>query len=302
MKTKKMTLTVYEFKPLSNNVNEENPGKDIYEALNKSKSAKDRLMPLNSQDENSDSDFIPGFQITSGFLFCSFSRLNHNVETIISKALLENKIIDLNEVIVKTEDGNEGTVQDSVFFCLYKNLMIMNSSRNHIKQLEIYLNWLFEKNDIKNKEIRFVPKQRKDTEIPIEKVRSVSIGESYLSSKKEYEKKILDVKKSVLNTFFSDTPTLTDDWENNILSATLVIKFNKTRLRKDGALDTAFKLVDSDDIIVSGNNGKRIKGTEYIVSAQRNIQILTSGHIDEKALESEMRSILKGVEKNEVVN
>jgi len=90
----------------------------------------------------------------------------------------------------------------------------------------------------------------------------------------------------------------------DIVSATLILHINKSELRKNNAdvLNKALRLVDSENIIITGNDGRRIKGTEYLSKVTRRFENVGGQRYNEKAIETEMRSIIKAVRNGEVVS
>ena len=75
----------------------------------------------------------------------------------------------------------------------------------------------------------------------------------------------------------------------------------QTDKNNSAALDTALRLIDNDSITITGKNGKVIKGTEYTLRVVRDFETSATGYYNEKAIESEMRIIIKKLKNNEMV-
>ena len=113
---------------------------------------------------------------------------------------------------------------------------------------------------------------------------------------------MFNLKDNVLKKFMNDIKSVDDFNMEDIVSATLTLKFNRKKLQKEKALDTALKIIDSEDIIINGRNGKRIRGTEFFVKATRKIEKSGKNLYNEMQIETEMHDILKKVQCNEVVS
>ena len=89
----------------------------------------------------------------------------------------------------------------------------------------------------------------------------------------------------------------------DIISATLVLQIDKNKLKKENSdvLNTALRLVDSENIIIIGKNGKRIKGTAYLTKAFRQFKNIRGLRYNEQEIEDEMRKIIKDVKHGELV-
>ena len=75
-------------------------------------------------------------------------------------------------------------------------------------------------------------------------------------------------------------------------------------MKKDNsaALDTALRIVDSDDVIITSKDNKRIRGTEYLMRLVRVIEQTSLGYYNEQQIETEMRAILKAVKDGQLVS
>lgn len=90
--------------------------------------------------------------------------------------------------------------------------------------------------------------------------------------------------------------------EENLISAKLTLKFKQKEINKEKSLDTALKIIDDENITVIGKNGRRIRGSEYLITAVRKIEKLESGIFNEQEIETEMRQILKDINNGKMVS
>jgi len=90
----------------------------------------------------------------------------------------------------------------------------------------------------------------------------------------------------------------------DIMSARLTLKINKQQLKKNNSavLDAALRLVDGENISVIGNDGTKINGTEYLTKFKRAFEKTSAGYYNEKAIETEMRQIIKAVKNGDMVS
>ncbi|MGL4986250.1 MAG: hypothetical protein ACRC5H_03825 [Treponemataceae bacterium] len=300
--TKAVKITVFEVRYKETNPAAITLGKDLFDCLDKTQSSKERFLPLSNKDENGDNDFITTFTFSSDFLFGSFARLVEGIESTVLKTSLDKKKVSLNDMLVESSENAEGSIKNYSFFCIYKNLLAITNQRNAIKSFEIYVNWILEKNSKKNTGIGFYPKKNTINTIPIKEIKSVQISSDYINAKDELKTEAVKLTSSVLKDFFTDVKGKKDFDQENLVSAILTLQFKTKEINKEKALEAALKITDDDNIIITGKNGKRIKGSSYLVTAIRRIEKLKTGIFNEKEIETEMRSILKDVINDKVVN
>ncbi len=299
-----ITITVYEIHPQETGITEINLNKTLFDALNETESVRARLMPLSSDPDNSDSDFIASFTAGRGYLFGSFARLTEGEESIVMKEQLNKKTVSLNEMISESSGKSEGSIKTSSFFCIHKTLLAVTHSRTTVRPLETYVNWLFKKRDEHDNYCCFVPKKNTAAEIPLRNIKSIQLGEAFMNAKLDTRTEIVNLKSNLFKKFLNDVKSVSDLNDEELLSAVLTLKFNKKKMKGENAkaLDTALKIVDSEDVVITGKDGKRIRGTQFLVKAVRPVEKLKNGLFNEQEIESEMSKILKAVENGEVVS
>lgn len=302
--TTKITISVFEIKHDTVEIENLHLPKVLNEALNNTASALERLMPLSSDEGNKDSDFISNFSFNQNFLFGSFIRLNAGEETIVKLSALNKMKVDINEMITAAKEDSAGSVRDSAFFCMCDNLIVLNSAHTCRKPLETYINWVLRTMADKQQQIIITPVKKTQGTIPLKEIESIKILDSFLSSNNSTLNETIKLKNSLIKLFLDDVKTKEDFHLEDIISATLVLKIHKKDLKENNStvLDTTLRLVDSEDIVVTGKNGQVVKGSEYLLKVVRTFERTKAAYYNEKAIETEMRRILKEVKNDEVVS
>lgn len=153
--------------------------------------------------------------------------------------------------------------------------------------------------------IRFIfliqPKKNTATEISIKEIKSVEIADGYINSRDETKSQSMTLTNQLLRLLL-DVKGKKDFDEENLISAKLTLKFKQKEINKEKSLDTAFKIIDDENITVIGKNGRRIRGSEYLITAVRKIEKLESGIFNEQEIETEMRQILKDINNGKMVS
>ena len=157
-----------------------------------------------------------------------------------------------------------------------------------------------EKNGFLEK-IIFLPKKNTATEISIKEIKSVEIADGYINSRDETKSQSMTLTNQLLRLLL-DVKGKKDFDEENLISAKLTLKFKQKEINKEKSLDTALKIIDDENITVIGKNGRRIRGSEYLITAVRKIEKLESGIFNEQEIETEMRQILKDINNGKMVS
>jgi hypothetical protein len=298
-----LTISVFEIEPLTAGIQSINLSKELYSALNKTAKAKERLMPLSSDGSNKDSDLISNFTYNQDHLFGSFIRLNAGEESTVLLTSLDKKTIEINEIISEAQKGSAGSIHDKVFFCMSGDLMLMTSAWSNRKALETYIDWILREKANQDIQARFVPKKNTAKTIPIKDIQSIKVSDTYLNAQAETKRETFSLTREIVKLLFNDVKDLRDLEVDDIINATLTLTINKRALRKNNtaALDTALRLIDNDSITITGKNGQTLKGTEYTLRVVRNFEHTATGYYNEKAIEGEMRRIIKAIRNNEMV-
>lgn len=298
MGSKKLTFSVFTIEPIVVDVTDLKITDDLFAALEKSGKIRDRMMKL-SEDANKDSDFISSYkQRPNGMLFGSFLRLRGSSESFLSVDDLERNEIEINDVIKEASENSAGTVRDSAFFAIRDNLLVLTSAHSNKKAFLTYLRWLGSEFGF-GTDFNFKPVYNTANEIPVKEIRSIRLADAYINSK--FQSETFKLKNEVIRNLFSDVSSLaTFDWEN-IISATLLVKLKGGELKKQQALDVALRLTDGEDVVIEGKNGRRIKGSDYVVKVVRYIENTGNGMFNVPEIEGEMYDIINAVKAGEVV-
>ena len=298
MGSKKLTFSVFTIDQIVVDVTNLKIANNLSEALVKSGKIRDRMMKL-SDDDNKDSDFISSYKLRpNGLIFGSFLRLRGSSESFLSVDDLEKNEIEINEVIREASENSAGTVRDSAFFAIRDNLLVLTSAHSNKKAFLTYLRWLGREFGF-GSNFDFNPVYNKTKEIPVKEIRSIQLADTYINSKLQSES--FKLKNEVVKSLFSDVKSLAEyDWES-IVSATLLVKLKKSELKKQEALNAAMRLTDSEDVVIVGKNGKRIKGSDFVVKVEKRIESTENGMFNVPEIEGVMHDIINAVKAGEVV-
>lgn len=266
----------------------------VFDALKASGKVKDRLIYLNKNESN-DVDFVSKFSLKDDCLFGTFVRLNQTHDSILKISDLDADEIEVSKIIAKSKDDSAGTVKSISYFCLHGHTLVMNNARDNLSALKCYLMEFLRKNGQKDHELEFVKKFRLVENLGTNEISSIQIGESAFMNPKfngsGLKTTFKDLTKPFLKAFLGEL--IPESEFERIISAYLVIKLNQREIKKDDALKVALKLVDDENVIVTGTNRRKVKGTEIVVTEERRIELTTEGVVNEFMLEQEMISIAK---------
>lgn len=273
----------------------------LYSILDSTGSINERKLPLNIQDPDGDCEFIMDFKRSGNLLIGSFSRLSMGSESAFPETLLDQKTISINDVVRTARDGTAGSIRDASFFCITDNLMVMTAAHSHRKALEMYINWLIRERTDAQKECIISPKLKSRAEIPLKNINSIKLGDSYLQQALERTESY-NLPWHALRGFITDVQTLERLQEANIVDAILTIRIKKREVKRAREMETLLRIVDDEDITIIGPKGKRIKGSEFKLVAERKIQKVDSGFYNTQEIETCMRDILIKVNNNEDID
>jgi len=300
----KITLAVFEIKPVTEGVEVMDLPGNLYKALNKTDTIRERLMSLSSEIDNNDKDFISDFNYKQGYLFGSFVRLIEGEESTVKITSLDKKTVGLNEMITEAKEGSAGSIRSSGFFCIHDRYIIISSARLIRGALETYARWIVKEKTENEMQFNFSPIINTLKTIPLNEIQSIRFSDTFLNPENIVSKTSMKLSKTLFDTLISNVKTLHNMNIEDIVSAELILKINKTQLKKKNAkaLETALRLVDSENIRITGSDGKQITGTSYLTSFVREFEKIGSVRFNERAIEMEMISILKAVKNGTMVS
>jgi hypothetical protein len=297
-----LTVTMFEIQSVHESISVPDLGLQLHSTLNITNTARERLMRLSSDEDNKDSDFISNFIYSQRFLFGSFVRLNAGEESVVLSASLDQKTVQINEMITAAKNNSFGSIHESLFFCIFDNLLLMSGAKSR-KHLETYINWLLRDKSTIDMQYKFIPVKNTANTIPIKEIQSIQFADNYINALPTIQNESLKIKKELLESILKDIKTMKDFDLEDVVSATLFLKIDKRQLKKNNAaaLNTALRLIDSDDIVIIGKKGKRIRGTQYLFKAIVKFERNSTTYYHEKEIETQMRNIIKAYKNGEVV-
>lgn len=299
--TKAVTLQAYDLE----NGEMHRPYSDLMEKLAAKLSAKgemagNRRLILN--EESNEEDLLSSYSIKEKFIFGVMWRIIPQKEVpSIPDELFKHETIQITEI--QDKEGNSILIcKDHYYFALNKRFLVTNLPKSRIKSLEVYLNWLLEATR-GDKLYAFTPKIEAPQGTPLSKIKNIVFADP--TSKKKNKKaenteekslKVFNFATERLISFLQEIPDLQLMLEKKILSAQLLVKFTKPRKMDEEdykkLLGAYMKPVsDSDGVTFSLNNGKKIKGTEILLTKVVKVEKLDIG-ISEPALLQEMERFL----------
>jgi hypothetical protein len=299
-----LTISVFKIEPVAESVTDIGLPKKLHSALNSTLSIRDRMMPLNDDINNRDSDFVSNFNFGQGCLFGSFVRLIEGEESAVLLKSLEQKTLNMNEIIKEAKEGTAGSIKGKSFFCMHNDLLVMSAARSNRKSLEDYTNWILRKIADSEEMCKYSPMKNTIRTIPIKDIKGIELADAFIFQNTLTKSETLNLSERVWKILLKDVELEHDLNMDDVLSATLILKINKRLLKKNnaGVLDTALRLVDGENITVIGNDGTRINGTEYLTKFKRTFERTSAGRYNEQAIETEMRKIIKAARNGEVAS
>lgn len=252
-----MKFYVYDVK-MQNSIEVRYLGHEIEKCLNQLNKVSDRLMELN-KEESGDFDFISQWQCDkSNILFCSLVRLKKGIVSSITEEDYSKDSIPLDKIMTNTESAS--SFKEAIFFAIYKNCIIISSHTP--KAVRNHLLWLLEK-CANNYRFEIDKRINNEKTIEIGKVKAITLGENYLNQKFTYAErqtlKFLDIKTQLLQCFI-DVDTIKE--YGDLISASLILKFNNRKLKSADAAKLALNLVDDEAVKLKSTDGKTYTGAD----------------------------------------
>ena len=215
-------------------------GHEVRECLTQKNKVGERLMNLN-KEESGDVDFISQWYFSkNNVLFCSLVRLKKGVVSIINDDDYLKDSIPLDRIMTNTESAS--SFKEAIFFAVYKNCIVITSHSS--KAVRNHLLWLL--NECNNP-YRFEIDVRinKERTIELGNVKEIRLGENYLNQRdiqtKKQILKFYDIKNQFLQCFL-DPDTI--ETYGDLISASLLLKFNKKKIKSAEAAKYVLNLVE----------------------------------------------------------
>lgn len=299
--------------------NKSNPAKQLLlSKLMSSATVKDRCMILNPEDPIQEQDLIPHYQTSenSNSVFCTMLRIapSEGVDKIPDQ-LFNEKSFTIND-LQKANIDTEVVCKNLFYFCMNDNYLVTNLQLNKtISLLQTYLCWL-----VGNELIELTPMIVKDSGVQLKDLKAISVKDSTPIPKEDnsnddgdfhppsiVEEKNTKIKLThsvmeVLKSSLYGLSNLDEIIDSQIVSAELLIKFNKPRSMSEAdyarVLGASLKPVsDLDNIVFKRSDGRaEVKGKDLLKIKRVDIDITESGKLVEQGVFQEMSKYLIEIE------
>ena len=273
----------------------------LCEQLPKSK-ANERRMRLNTKDESREEDLICDYEISEGVIFGTLLRIksSDNIPEIPEEVFEEN-IIHLEQL--RDLDVNSSLFyKDHYYFLLNDKFLIVTLRGNiTITHFQTYTNWLLE--TIRFNTLFEITPIVKEKSIFLSDLRSIKIEDPVRKEEDSFnltETKTISFK--LLTEMFRDVYSLDEVKASEIISAELLLKFNKPKKMKEEEYQNYFGALlkpvsDLENVTFYPKKGKPIKGDEIEEMREFKIETTDSGKISEPELKQAMEKYLRELEK-----
>ncbi len=296
----KVKLRVFEIHNPNINKKQSDICTKLNKCLNESSAVDKRRMLLNPEDPQKEEDLISDFAKNLDATdpqFCTMLRiaLGNNVQHVNSGLFSKPNftIAELNSTAVDAE----AIYKNHYYFSLTNDFLITNLPGNiTITRLQTYLNWLLK--DL----YEISPMISEDVVKDLSELKNIVIkdpsinptNESNDSTTKKSSFNLGSAALAFVREALIDTQKLTDIELQQMISAKLVIEFNKSKKSDSEALKKAYSallkpVADLDNYeLLTRKNKKILKGQKIVKSKEIDIETTESGHLNEAQLAQEM--------------
>lgn len=273
----------------------------LCEQLPKSK-ANERRMRLNTKDESREEDLICDYEISEGVIFGTLLRIksSDNIPEIPEEVFEEN-IIHLEQL--RDLDVNSSLFyKDHYYFLLNDKYLIVTLRGNiTITHFQTYTNWLLQ--SIRLNTLFEITPIVKEKPISLSDLKSIKIEDPVRKEEDKFD--LTETKKisfELLTEMFRDVYSLDEVKASEIISAELLLKFNKPKKMKEEEYQNYFGALlkpvsDLENVTFYPKKGKPIKGDEIEEMQEFKIETTDSGKISEPELKQAMEKYLRELEK-----
>ncbi|ETK13325.1 hypothetical protein T235_02985 [Tannerella sp. oral taxon BU063 isolate Cell 8/11] len=254
-------------------------------------------MRLN-QSENEE-DVMPFFKWNSekSFVFGLVMRVLKNDIT----QGIPSEFYNRDSFSISDIDGTEGidTCKSFYYIALNKDFLITNLRGNlPVNRVEAYLNFLVKEQ--RRVIYSFTPVMTIPEGFPLYKIKKISIGDgiSLRTSTGGIGSTIKELSKDVLSHLLGENPDLTELMKNDIIQASLIIKFRKkpaemTKEEYERLLgQIAHPLSDDREFYIETKQGRKITGEEIRREKQVVVDTTETGRYNEINLMHEMERFI----------
>lgn len=304
------TMKLRAFEITNKNIGKSSSGliQNLQEKLKHSVETGERRMVLNSDEETPEEDLISHHSFSNNLQFCTMLRIAPGKDVQHINELLFKQpsftIADLNSdkidgVAIYKEHYYFGISGDHIVTTLRGNITIT--------RLQTYLNWyLNQLYDISPVISNVVSKE-------LSNVRSVTVmdpingntSSTSVAATSSTGRSIVTLSSYALNKvkdMFVDAPALSDVDLANLISAKLIIEFNKPKKNDSEAVKKAYAallkpMADLDHVQLNTRDGKtHKKGSEILRTKSVDIDLTDGGYINENTLVQSMAAFILELE------
>ena len=270
--------------------------KNLQENLKVSSTANERRMILNADEEKPEEDLISYHAFSNQVQFCTMLRIKPGKDVQHINDTLFNKASFTIAELHKTDVDATAIYKEHYYFGISGDFLVTNLPGNiTVTRLQTYLNWYLDK----LYEITPIisPSVSKD----LSSVKSITVIDPVNESAiRELEAKDDGKQRSVfdlpgiaidkLKGMLVDAKSLTDLELANLISAKLVIEFNKPKKSDSEALKKAYAAMlkpisDLDHVQIQTRDNKQLKkGSEILRTKIVDIDLTDKGSINDNTL------------------
>jgi len=293
------------------------PAKEmLLSKLKSTSTVKERCLILAPEDPKNEQDLIPHYQVSekSRSVFCTMVRVapSEGVEKI-PDVLFDKPSFTMSELQSAAIDTTV-VCKNHFYFCMSDDFLVTNLPLNKtVSSLQTYIRWLAE-----DELIEFTPMIVNNNQAQLKDLKNITIKDpspisqqsssgsvqpqhGLVATGEEEKNTKIKLTQSVMDAIKSAVPGLTNLKEiidNQIVSAELLIKFNKPRKMKEDdyarILGATLKPVsDLDNIVFKRSDGRAdIKGKDLLKIKNVTIEVTESGKLVEQSVFQEMSRFL----------
>ena len=224
----------------------------------------------------------------------------------LSSELFKKKNFRLNELSLESKKTN--IYKGHYYFCFNNKKLVTNLPGNtNIFGLQTYINW-FLSSATTPYELSPLIKSVKDTKLSdIQEVvfedNSIMLSsnnKSITATEDIQENKLIDIAVNLVKRLLNDTPNLTEEELRSVISARLLLTFNKPKKMSDEHYQSKFSAMlkpvsNLESIHYVTRNKERITADKILETTSRLIEKTQNGFLDEEQLRQAMLIYLNGV-------
>ena len=266
--------------------------------------AEDRIMLLNQNDQQKESDLLSDFKVYDDDIFYTMMRIADGDDGYLDKEVIKKKTISLND-IKKRNNNVSALYRDHYYICLNKNFLVTNLNKKYtITRVETYLNWL-----LKTKIVSLIPcikiyKNLKLTDINKITFNPINLGDNNTNNDTDnynIVEKLKTVGKKAIKTILLDDNSVDEIAFESIVYATLILGISKPKNITDEQYKKSFgallkPISDLDYLTFYTKREGKINGEKILLTKPVDIELTENGMLSEPQLYQEMSNFLQELE------